>query len=43
MKEEKFEINIKKKNVEKVKAYYILIKHSINIQTLMKFNNHLIY
>ena len=36
----KFEINIEKKNVEKIKTYYTLIKHSINIQTLMKLDNH---
>ena len=29
-----------KKNVEKIKACYTLIKHSISVQTLMKFDNH---
>ena len=29
----------KKKSVEKIKAYYILIKHSISVQTFMKFDN----
>ena len=36
----KFEINIKGKNVEKLKTYYTLIKQSINVQILMKLNNH---
>ena len=40
MKEKKFEIDIEKKNVEKIKAYYTLIKHLISIRTLMKFDNH---
>ena len=40
MKEKQFAINIKEKNVEKIKRYYILIKHSINVQTLMKFDSH---
>ena len=39
----KFEINIKKKNVEKIEAYYTLIKHLINVQTLMKLDSHSIY
>ena len=43
MKKKEFEINIKEKNVEKIKAYYILIKHSISVQTLMKFDSHSIY
>ena len=40
MKEQEFEINTEKKNVEEIKIYYILIKHSISVQTLMKFDNH---
>ena len=40
MREKEFEINTEKKNIEKIKAYYTLIKHSINVQTLMKFDNH---
>ena len=31
----------KKKNIEKIKAYYILIKHSISVQTLMKLDSYL--
>ena len=40
MKEKKFEINTEKKDVEEIKTYYTLIKHSISVQTLMKFDNH---
>ena len=40
LKEKKFEINIKKKNIEKIKIYYTLIKHSINVQALIEFNNY---
>ena len=40
MKKEKFEINTKEKNVEKIEVYYILIKYSINVQTLLKFDSH---
>ena len=40
IKKEKFEINTKEKNVQKIKIYYTLIKHLINIQTLMKLDNH---
>ena len=36
----KFEINTEKKNVEEIKVYYTLIKYSISVQTLMKFNNY---
>ena len=40
MKKEKFEINIKEKNVEEIEIYYTLIKHSINVQILMKLDSH---
>ena len=38
--EKKVRDKYKKKNVKKIKAYYTLIKHSINVQTLMKLDNH---
>ena len=40
MKRKEFEINTEKKNVEKIKAYYTLIKHSISVQALIKLDNH---
>ena len=40
MKEEEFEINTEKKNVEELKTYYTLMKHLITVQTLMKLDNH---
>ena len=40
MKKEEFEINTEKKNVEEIKAYYVFIKHSINVQILIKFDNY---
>ena len=38
--EKKFEINTRKKNIKEIKAYYILIKHLISVQILMKLDNH---
>ena len=40
IKEQEFEINFRKKNVEEIKIYYILIKHSISVQTLIKLDSH---
>ena len=40
MKKKEFEINTKEKIIEKIETYYTLIKHSINVQTLMKLDNH---
>ena len=40
MKKKEFEKNTEEKNVEKIKAYYILIKYSISIQALMKLDSH---